>query len=486
MFRSPYTYWLVAGFLFAAIYLHSYLLWLVLPACISYFHALNKSVNIKHVILGSLLMGTIKSASAISWLWSIYPLTWLTTEYQTAQLFLIGAYWLTSAITIAGGITLISILWWKIRAWSYSWYVLPFLWVVGEITGSILFSILVLGPSSTINANFSYGYIGYTLSPLPFINQLATIGGVYILSLVVFTVALLFYKKILLGEKHTGIYVLYCLLILISIAAGFTTQKTTGLNKAATTVVIETSFDASYTDYRERSRQITNALIMAAAEKPSYIILPEDTRFSTQFNSSVEVFAFLNTVFENDIILIDSSRVELHGQADILRAFIYDTKTATLHTTDKNYLVPHGEYLPYLHHAFLKKTIDQNTLRTLEKNLSYQPYEKKQAQFPENIPSVLFCMESTVPTKVSSQTQQRSIPFTSHLISHAWFNEPYNFWYQQNQMLRTQAIWSKTPIISAANMAPSHIYKANGEINRGEVTAESEFWKIIKIDMKKL
>ncbi|MEX0930978.1 MAG: hypothetical protein WDZ68_01655, partial [Candidatus Paceibacterota bacterium] len=480
-----YVLWGIAGILFGLAFLHAWLWWFAIIGAVLFIHAIVTSPNIKTVIWGSLFVGTCKAAGAIAWFWSTYPLVSLGIESPFLQLTLIGFNWLYGSVAIGIGMIFCGVLTYILVQKDRRLFLLfPFIFLISEVLGSAFFSLFTLGPGSSININFSFGYIGELLGTVRILYPLAIYGGVYALSFFGALLALgfyVFFNNPMVYKKKT-FYFITGILGLILLYAHINILLQTPQNLEKEIIVIETRFDARmFTDaigYEVKRAEVESAVTTALFYDVDMIVLPEDSRFTNAFPSSKEAMEFIsNNAKSIGVILVDSARTTDERGEIVLRAYIYDTKRGEVYTVDKQYLVPHGEYIPYFVSIPLKIFNQEALLADRERNQNYQPgLLQAYNEIPEDIPSVLFCFESTVPFGVYKIKRTEAVPFIVHPVSHSWFNNASQLKRQLASMVRIQAVWNNVTILQAGNIASSPMYFPNGSMSYGEKLLSESNW----------
>ena len=190
---------------------------------------------------------------------------------------------------------------------------------------------------------------------------------------------------------------------------------------------------------------------------------------------------FMFTHQASQAVLIDTGRTELDSGATVLRATILDGHHNQTYQFDKQYLVPQGEYVPYLYGGVIRLFGYSSAMDTVARDSSYTPgpYVFDQVDKAADIPAVLFCFESVRPDAVHKiVTAQPDVPFVVHPISHSWFHSSQVLSHQLDTMLRIQARWSGVPIISAGNMSDGKSYLPNGVIATGTRLSGGEEWEL--------
>jgi apolipoprotein N-acyltransferase len=438
------------------------------------------------------IVWTVKSMCAISWFWSAYPIEWITIVSPTVQILCIFLYWVTGAfwLGLGGGFFgyVLACLRYRNGTAHPWWYVvIPFIWLLCELVGAVIFSIATVGPGSFIQSYFSFGSVGYLLGYTPLGIQLASLGGVYGLTIII----------VLVGAVCTYLvqrqWYRYVVLVLIIVAVGFIYPfpSESSSSKSVSVISINTSFDAGYlrTDEGQATRALTlkAAVTEALRYNPQYILLPEDSRYlESQFGlvanpATVNQFRFLHQ--GQGVVVIDSGRVEFADGSSVLRAHLLDTNTNTVTQFDKQYLVPQGEYVPTLYNSILRLMGYGSLIEKIAEDSSYRSGPLLQtAHTPTNLPAVLFCFESVYPKGVVAVTRNRPVPFVAHPISHAWFHSPQILWQQLDVMLQIQARYSGLPIVSAGNMVTGKMYTPNGSISSGEILKRTDYFELRRFE----
>ncbi len=467
-----------AGLLLGFSLIHPWLWPLVFAGAILAFWVISKTNSAKQAFLLGWCIGTLKILVSLSWFWSTYPLDWLGLEPGVLHIVLLCLYWVPAGLTLGLGMGLAS--WFFIKycrqlSKLVSALVIPTLWVLAETAGAIIFSIYTLGPSSYITLGFSFGHTGYAVVALGVFRYLAMVGSVYVLS---FAVAFISYIAIILNGKQRIVWILSILLIifLVPIPSNEITQR--GIKVAITETSFLPNTKTEVMPFFDRQEAYFDLVRYALASQSDVVILPEDSRFSGYFSDTEQVFNFLHSQTKKDVVLVDSMRVD-SGGTTVLRAFIYDTATQQRFEFDKQYLVPQGEYIPYVYQILISALGPEGVTNQAITDTTYQPgISQRDVSLSTSIPPVLFCFESVTPMGVFS-VNRREAPFIAHLVSHGWFKrEPEILWNQLDAMLRTQALFNNVPIVQSANLSHAKIYWPDGSIEYPEVVASSGYWKL--------
>lgn len=466
---------------------------LVLPGLVLFIFATLKSTNIKEVFLGGWFVGTMKLSGAISWWWYAYPLDWLSIGLPIVELIGIAFFWLL--ISVSGGLAFAfvasAVFKQKMQSFKLLLLTFPLIWLFGEVMQSFFLSLIFLGPGSYVNANLAYGYVGLSLANFDFVLSLARFGGVYSLTFLTAFASTLAYgflrnknenKKLLI----MGSFLLFAVLLFSNFYNFFIKLPT---RNEANVIALNTVFPAaslsSEEGVRYKSETVLKAVKVALSYSPDYIVLPEDSRLTLSFDSRQSALEYLLEISADPkTVLVDTSRYQINEQSVVLRAFIYDLGEEEVYVIDKQFLVPQGEYVPYLYKLIVSVFGGKRLVDKMEQNQNYIPGPyKSSADSNVGLPGVLFCYGSVSGRGVSSLPNLNKIPFVAHPISHAWFHQPILLWHQQDTMLKVQAIWNQKHIVSAGNMFQGRWYKSNGDIEKGTELISEQDWSLVQYEI---
>lgn len=440
---------------------------------------LERAVSLRQAIWFGCVIGLLRSLIVLGWTWATYPIDWMGIKAPTMQLLLIGLYWMIAATALAVGYSVLAVGIHRLRTWpEYGRLVLlPLLWVAAEAIGALCFSLIWYGPGARVGFDFSFGYLGYAAVTHPGLLWLTRLGGVWTLTLglVASAVAL----DLSWRSRRSVAVALVFMLFVSGLPFG---QSPRPVTSGQTVALVSTQLPAktNYLGYLFRLGQVRAALVTALGTHASTIILPEDSRFTDLFADPQAALQFIAAHAQHPVVVVDSARVPV-GNHVVLRAFIYDTHADTYYTFDKQYLVPQGEFEPYLTRWLANiLPISAATKYTIS-DTSYEPgMLQRTVSVPAYVPAVLFCFESVTPWGVRDAIAGRTtVPFVAHVVSHDWFHGRTPFLDRQlDAMLQVQAAWNQVPIYMATNDDTPAIYYPNGHIVRPHPTRTTPYWSV--------
>lgn len=440
-------------------------------------------------VWGSYLSWFIKYLFALSFYWTIYPIKWLPFDFGEGELLLVGLYWVMVSMFVATGGLVFGLLYKFISGVlrgtaRLGYLLLPIIWVTAEVAGSYLLSVFTYGPGGLLNGYFSLGYLGLLLGEHQFLLQLAKVGGVYGLSVIAVIFAFWLSRFSLRRTKLKTLIPPVVFVALLLVTNQINLKTVVVPSKATTVAVISTSFPVEEAFNKDNLPNLleeqAKALDAAMSTEASYIITPEDSRFFNQTDGGEQAKAFFNFKYPNsDVVIVDSSRATYRENA-VLQGFIFDSSTDEHSEIHKKYLVPQGEFVPYLYDKLFRLVGFGEVMDELKGMLSYTiGPNTSQSDLPELYPGVLFCFESSSGTGVRDLIKNRpDLPFIAHPVSHTWFNEPHSLWSQLETSLQVQAVWNDVAIVSATQLGPSQLFLPDGSINKPRLIGEGEHWQV--------
>jgi apolipoprotein N-acyltransferase len=210
---------------------------------------------------------------------------------------------------------------------------------------------------------------------------------------------------------------------------------------------------------------------------PNVLLLPEDTRLLTSYNPAAALVVARFSYQLNQTMFIDSGVVEEEGLRH-LRALILDGATGFAAAYDKQYLVPQGEFLPYLPAAIFRLLGGGDGLIAGSELWSSTPGPHTNlSDMPTHVPGIMFCAESIVPL-AAWRLAHSGAQYIVHPFSHGWFQDTRILSQQLDAMLRVQARFSGVPIVSAGNQGVGATYFPDGTVEIGTVSSVGVGWQV--------
>lgn len=449
--------------------------------------AISLTETLRMAVLGGLLSWLVKMLFVTSYILSVYPINFKGFELGNLEIPIILFYWFTSALVIALAGMFVGAFTFLLKRFNTKALLLgfPLAWLGAEVLGTFLYAFLMKGVGSFIQLNNSGGYIGYTLSQHEGMVQLAKFGGVYTLSLMVLILGVIVWWLRRKLSLLNWLIVVSLILVCLASTKSFSFVEDNDSTNKISVAIIDTEFGGS--EYYKienqevyRKEKLMSAIRAALELETDYLVMSEDSRYldpNLSANVTYGMFRFQNG--DPKTIVIDAGRVFLSPGEAALRAFIYDGAQKRGWEIDKQVLVPMGEYMPYLYLNTLRLIGLKSDMERMQKLYNYRPGPlSDQSKLPAHLPGILFCFESLDAHGANRLVKEREMPFIAHPISHAWFHESHVLWNQLDAILKVQAVWSGTNIVSAGNMVSGALYTPSGKKVIPERVKSGERWEV--------
>ncbi len=419
--------------------------------------------------------GIFYLGGALWWFWDTIPLDWLGFGDTWMQFVIIFFCWgivvVALSLCIAAAAAIVVLL--RSGTWAADTLLFAATWVfVAEYLRMWMFTLLTWGGGSVLGAHFSAGFVGYALSNHMWLLQLAAVGGVFTLSFAAaFAGSTLWwvYAKLQPRAEYALPAVALGILFLgVTAAAPFPlVERTPPAPGELQVALVGTYFPATLeNNAKENDRRLQQLLPLvkeAAATDADLIVLPEDVRLFDKLDTW-ERTDFSEGLSTHPRYLLDTHRVAAWGgsHSQLVLYSLPDGKP--LHTSEKHFLLPPGEYTPVLLEMFMKLLGLETQLRIIQGNRSFQ------AGTPSGLYSVgearigaLFCAEILSPSLYAALAE-RGASILINPASQAWFHESPRVFHQTLAAAKVHAVTNRTYFLQASNYAPTFAIAPSGDI----------------------
>lgn len=388
---------------------------------------------------------------------STLPLDWLGVT-PGMGLLLITSVWMLTVVIFALSFTLglrlvVGLVnrWWSVVLGAPSAYVLA------DALGTIFFSLVFVGPSSTIGVDFSMASPGYQLADSHWLRLGAWGGGLYGLLFVQAAFGVLGYCawRSQLRWRWAGAWALVFVLVSSNVFAPATAVSNVG--GATLKVGVVSTFEGSAIS-ATAAEQLEYA-ILKIPKDTDVVALPEDTRF-LQYLDETRV-ARLQDHFSNAYV-IDSGSIPV---GTVLRpeVQVYNTREEQLATSSKEFLMVFGEYLPWLYRGVGSVLGLSEVVNKLDDGHRYEITDPAPL-FIGDIPvSVKLCSDAMSPRIYARDTNQGA-GILFNLASHGWFHHSRVLHDTAVRVGQVRAVESGRWYVRAGHDTPSFIINARGQV----------------------
>lgn len=251
-------------------------------------------------------------------------------------------------------------------------FLAPFLWVVCESFVSVSFSIISSGIGSRVGDYWHFGSIGIWIIPTPLVF-LSRWGGLYVLS---FSVALLLCSIIFMIKTKKWIYSVSIIasLVVLSVLSYQLYKTPNGQSIVIAAIGSKVLKDDEY---------VNNPLPFTVQKVPEHsldvIVLPEYSRY-WEYDKTKHTTLIQRALKDSKGLVIDSySKVFQNKKYNNIT---YSSSNGTSYNEQsKWFIVPGGEYIPYIYRGPLRMLGQAKTVRAYENTRSVTPGTKNESPY---------------------------------------------------------------------------------------------------------
>ncbi len=447
--------------------------WLIWISLVPFFYTLFKyKINPKTGFLISLFWSMVFYLGTLTWMFKLYPLTWMNfTEFQS--MVVIGGGWFVFSLIEALGLGFVGFFTSLINPHGYKRLIVPTsLWIIIEWFQGIG------------GWGFTWGRLGNSqFQNLPIIQSVNLFGTLFISALILL-VNISIALTILENEKHIPQFSLkrgatgkirymipVILIFVLNLIYGYYILNTkTDNEKSVKTAIIQGNIAS---DQKWKPGMLEKMLKTyldlsydAAKEKPDFIVWPEtaipvpiqDVRAHFILSEYKKLTAITNTYLItgtfDDKVNPDGSRISYNSMMTL------NPKGEILGFYYKRHLVPFGEYLPF-----------KEIIKAISPSLT-GINQAKSPITPGILPEIVttpfgniggfICFESIIPKIIRSSVNAKA-ELLVVITNDSWFKDSTGV-YQHNGQSVLRAVESDRYVVRAANTGISSFISPKGEI----------------------
>lgn len=452
-----------------------------LAALAPFFLFLHRESSLQRVFWYGSLFGTIAVAGTIVWFLGTYPLEWTGVENHLAAAVIVFSVWTFTSMFLGMFFGLFAFLFKKLsRGDSRDIIVVSSIWVLMEFTRAFALSLVFLGAQSSLGPDWIFGFFGYSLGWSHLFALLAPLGGVYFVSFV--GVAINYGIFMLLFQlRHKNVLALLVGLVAfigsIYGADQIVAHARAGEdspNATAVVAIVTTNFPAAFADgfsrIAQKSLTIENLLSTAVLGDADIIVLPEDSR-ALSYLGATRVQSVLDKS-KKEVLLIDSSRSLDSGEPRAKILFYSSSERAVSGESDKEFLMPFGEYIPYIAVGIARAFGQEAWVSSFNEVREYERGKVQTYSFQGHALGALFCSEIIPDAPYRDLAIARANIFLN-VASHADFHENGRTLYNQTlSTAKMKAASHRRYFIQAGNYMPSFLLNEKGDVVAESVSAE--------------
>ncbi len=455
----------------------------------------------KQALYAGALFGFTLNLAVSASAWSAYPLDWIGIPNPYASLLIIASVSMGSSLCMGVAHALLALCVYEVRTRIHSVVplitTLPFLWVTAEWLQAVLYSIYALGPTSTVQAFSQVASVGYALGHAsnPVWIALARFGDTPLLSafpvLVSSCLALaLCFRR----DRRRFVFALvgagsvFVVFLGSSALALHTAELSRGMTLAWGTtdslifVVGKTDFPAQYVQTPDVLVARNDIVYTVAKElrakdiSPDVVIMPETVGNWLDDDN----YTRISKLFPEEMLLVHSK----YGYGNPRTAQTYSHVIGgDTFVTDKQFLMPYGEYPPY-HFLVLLKTLSPAIYANILAHREYVSGTREEMGHAQGVRiGVRLCSEIYASQLFHSLAKNGAGVLVQSSSIQLFEGTPVLQWTMRSAA-RIRAVENGLPLVQVMNGAPSSAFDCTGkELSPLLTTTNFDVYEIARTDV---
>ncbi len=410
------------------------------------------------VVLPTWLMGLFFMLFVSGWFVSADTEGWLQIEGPALKI-AIFSVWLLLGLTLSVGFVFLGLVIRyfakRVSFFTLSLLVLPSAWITGEFVRSYLVSLVAYGKGGSLGPFWDFGTLGFAATATP-LGYLSRFVGLYGMSLVAVIINLCIFW--LLQRKYR--FSVITLIVIACLAFG---SRNLGQGNVQSLRVGSVQLDAGSNYYYQDLAGKLKSLRQGVDQPLDILALPEYSYFLENGTPS-ERQNVLSTAFgKNPGLLVYTTRGPVRDGKSTNEIIVSDQAEHIVSRQQKSFLIPTGEYLPWIVSNNLRLFHQQETVDYFNRTVAVakSPTLEQPVQAHGLSLGVLACSGVVTPSNYRRLANNGA----DVLINTASLNQFRNAtWYHQQarQFARFQAVANNRPFIQSARGGYSFIIDNNG------------------------
>lgn len=339
--------------------------------------------------------------------------------------------------------------------------IMPAIWVLCEFARSFVFSLFAYGHNGSIGANWNFGNLGLAASTT-YLGYATRIVGMYGLSFMAVATSLAIVW--LIRRKNLGaMLVLVWVAVALSLAGNLLYQPSEDVKRLA---FIQTP--PNFGDPTIRSHLLDKARAQNDQRNVDVLVLPEyGNIFEDQNDTSVRRDG--QSLIKPEKGYIVTSALVSTPQLLSNQLRVYNSNLDSVASYNKYFLIPVGEYMPYIHQGILKIMGQQQAIKL---NQEHRGTQRGAEPIPViHLPGISLgsqiCSGAIAPTLYQKQTQAGAQVLTNS-ASLSMFSQAPSYQVQSYQLSRFMAVANARPFVQAAEGGHGYILDTTGAQKSGD------------------
>ncbi|MEI6581928.1 MAG: nitrilase-related carbon-nitrogen hydrolase [bacterium] len=466
---------LVSGVLLGIPYLHYQTSWLVffslLPILALIQHLRNQKASSRRIITSILLVGAIDMSIVFVWVYQLNIID-LVQDTVTRSIF-IQLTLVLMVLFFASGFLIFGYLVSRLKISldsKKSFLLLPAIWVVGEFMRSVIFSILSLGDGGSIGMHWNFGALGLAGSATPLV-YLSRLTGLFGLSFAVALINISIFQ--LLRKKFIKLSIIVIASITIATLVAYYAYRApsgTADLKVGLVHLSPKDYGGDFQDILLKSISDNGGGKLDAVIFPEYSSYFEENRLAEKDRQIAKL------LLKNSSSRIITTRSIATEKTKINAIVELNSDGQQVSAQGKTFLVPGGEYVPYLYKGILLASGNYKLLASHEGEKTIIQSKKPIEPITINGISygVLACSGIIAPEYYRELTN-RGAEVLVNAASLSTMGLGEEFFDQAKQMARFQAVANARTLVQSARGKQSYIMTQDGAIQIQNVSDATSY-----------
>lgn len=412
-----------------------------------------------------LTFGLITASAGIWWFWDTLPLDWIGLSHGPNQTYFVFASFWPVALVLGLAVIPGTVALWLLRNHPLRTLALVPIWVLTEELRMWNFSFLTYADRSLLGPHFSTASLGYPLAENGYVLQLASFGGLAALNAGV-AVGAGMIALLLARQWRSAAFTASCVLGIICLLLPLFAPSSRFTGTPLTITIVQTDIPVGWTTPTDES--FVSILRQAKTQNPSadIIVIPEERLLEPAFVSEHQSRAFFKETFGTSTPLIIHSEHEPHGTG-FQNALVYQDATGTrLGKYRKMFLMPGGEYMPYLMTAVFSFRPDSGLGKYMDRlpNERLAPSGLVAIPYKDHRIGGLICSDVLSPQLYRFLVREHGADVLVNSANPAWFHNSKILFDKTVQMAKTHAVANRTYYLQSSNGSPAFAIGPDGRV----------------------
>lgn len=420
-----------------------------------------KSAHALESVRVGAVFGFLTAGAGLLSLWEIIP------PHESGgmdTLFAAGLLWLVPTIALGAVSIPFAYAVFRTRKNAFAPLIAIGAFVLHEYARMWVWMVVTYGNGASTEPHLSITALGYALADNPYLLQVAAYGGLLALTVLLAVCASALATLARNNRSITGrVQVLCTVTVAILLAASpLLSPKPDYAHATTKTIAVFATNSGAQGDTGD-----TRALLekIASAPLPDVLLLPEGKSLETVLRALPAGTTF-NAWFKNgkDVLIVRSSESTAPDGTRHNTVFYDSSQAGTLARQHKIFLMPEGEYLPYLSELFLSWFSGATLGNIPEEKVVVHGTELVTVPFGGAVFGTLLCSEIFSPFLYERLAKRYGATVLVHLADPQWFQGSPMLFRKTVQIAKVHAVQNNSYFIAAQNSAPSFIISPDGRI----------------------